>query len=140
MASAGGGAIFPPSELLETLGEAVTDIGNRGLETVQITARASGQDQPAVGTAIASHQQGLSTAVEISAGEAMRPDAASTARTSIRLRPGKTSTEFKDALDGGFDEKYQWGCFRESNSHLQGTKGCANTLCPHPISEARIIR
>ena len=134
MALAGGRAILLPSELLETLGKAITDIDNRGLETVQITRRACGQDQAAVGTAIAAHRQGLSTAVKISAGEAVRPDAAaSTARTSIRSGPGKTSTELKDALDGGFDEKYQWRCFRERNSHLPGAKGAPTPFAPIPF-------
>jgi hypothetical protein len=107
MTLTGSGAIFLPSALLKTMGEAIADIGNGGLETAQIIGWASGQKQPAVAAPIPAHKERVSTVVEVPGGEPVSPEATATARTAIWFGPGKTSTEFKDALDGGFDEKYQ---------------------------------
>jgi hypothetical protein len=105
--AAGVGAALLPSVVMETVGEIFSDIGNGGLEAAQITGRPGGQKQPAVAAPIAAHKERMSTFVEISCSKPVRPDAAATTRTPIGLDPGKSSTQLKDVLDGGFDEKYQ---------------------------------
>ena len=54
--------------------------------------------------------------------------------------PWKASVEFKYALDGSFDEKYQWKCFRECHSLFIVVGGAATPFCLYPIPEARIIQ
>jgi hypothetical protein len=130
---AGLGALWTPSAILETVGETVADIGNGGLKTAPIITRASGQQEPAVGAAIAAHEDWLSAAVEVPGGKPMSPDATATARAPIRFAPGKMSTALKDALDAGFNEKYQWRCFRECHSHLPGAEGAATPSAPTPF-------
>jgi hypothetical protein len=117
----------------ETVGEAVADIGNRGLEAAQIVGRARGQNQPAVGTPIPANQEGLITVVQVPVGKPVSPEAPPTAWTLFGFGPGKIPAELKDVLDGGFDEKYQWRCFREYHSHLPGAAGAATPTAPTPL-------
>ena len=123
----------------EAVGEAVADIRNRGLEAAEKFIWTNGQQQPAVPTAMPAQQQSLSTPVEVPGGEPVRPDMTSTTRTLIRFGPGKTSTQLKDALDGSFDEKYQWRYSRECHSHLPGRRVRLHPR-PHLASKIRIIR
>jgi hypothetical protein len=75
----------------------------------------------------------VSTAVEIPDGKTVSPDAPATTRTAIGFGPWKITTELKDALDGGFGEKYQWRCFRECYSHLPRAEGAATPSAPTPF-------
>lgn len=102
---AGTGTGSSPPALLETMGEAVADIGNRGLKAAPIIDWASGDDQPAGGTAITAHKDWMGRIVEEPGGKSVSPDAPATAWTARRFGPGKISTELNDALDGGFGEK-----------------------------------
>jgi hypothetical protein len=129
----GVGVSFSPSALLKTVREATADIGNGGLKAAPIIARASGHHQPTVRAAIAAHRKRVSTAIKIPDGESVSPHASATARTAIRLGPWKILTKFKDTLDGGFDEKYQWRCFREYHPHLPGAAGVATPTAPTPL-------
>ena len=87
--------------------EAVADIGNRGLKTTPVVARASGDHQTAVRTAIAAHKKWVRIIVEVPGGKPVSPNAPAATRTAIGFDPRKSSPQLKDALDGGFDEKYQ---------------------------------
>jgi hypothetical protein len=69
MTLTGSGSVFIPSKFLETLCEAVLNIGNGGLEAAQIAEGASSQKQPAVSTPKPAHKQRVSTFVEIPGGE-----------------------------------------------------------------------
>lgn len=101
----GSGQTFTPAALLETVGEVVADIGNGGLKAAPVVARASGDHQSAGGAAITAHKSWVRTVVEVPGGKSVSPDGPATAWTAMGFGPGEISTEFKDALDGGFGEK-----------------------------------
>ena len=67
----------------------------------------------------------------------MSPHTSPATRALGGFGPDKVSTQLKDALDGSFDEKYQWMYFRKCHPHLPGAESAATLTAPTSLSKPK---
>jgi len=89
----------------KTIGEAIVDGLNRGLEPRPITLGAQTKDQSTICTSIPPQQKSSGKAVKKRLRKPMPPDPALAPRTVGRPRPGEFFPLLKNLLDGSVHEE-----------------------------------
>jgi hypothetical protein len=119
-----------PLKETEAMSNALTDIGNRGLEPAPIADRTDPEHSPATPTTIPGQPDRLRTFVEPGRGEPVAPKTPPALRANFHLGPLIPAPELKETLDGNVQWQYQGSVLCEFYSLCSGVKGGWVTLYP----------
>ena len=119
-----------PLKETDAMSNALTDIGNGGLEPAPVADGADPEYFPAIPTTIPAQPDSLGTFVEPGEGEPVAPQTPPALRAHFHLGPLILTPELKETLDGNVQGKYQGSVLCEFYSLCSGVKGDAALFTP----------